>query len=359
MIPSYNSAPTPITPIFHKPITMRFSTLSTAIFAAGALAGPIKRAVVYQTEVDNVFVTQYTTVDAAAATPAPAANVVAQAADDSGSDESVAVVYTTVEAPAAAPTQAPAHHPAPPPYQPPAYTPHAYTAPAPAYTPPAPSSVASVVVVTPSSSSAAAAAATLAASSVPVGNVYQQMVLLHHNIHRANHSAPDVAWDDDLAASAQIVADTCVYAHKVDVNGGGYGQNIAAGPHSADVGEVLTGMFYNGEMCFYEDLYGQESPSMDQFDSWGHFSQMVWSGTTHVGCATKDCSSQGLGNVGSDVPPYFTVCNYKSAGKLSPVVCGLRRVILMLLAGNMAGEYGSNINKPLGHASVDGSYKGN
>lgn len=101
-----------------------------------------------------------------------------------------------------------------------------------------------------------------------------------------------------------------------DVDGGEYGQNIAAGVKADNVSAVITELFYNGEVSFYDNLYGQEDPSMDNFHEWGHFSQIVWKGTTEVGCATVDCSSQSLANTGGNVPPYFTVCNYKSQGML-------------------------------------------
>jgi uncharacterized protein YkwD len=39
--------------------------------------------------------------------------------------------------------------------------------------------------------------------------------LHHHNIHRANHSAPDLTWSDSLAATAQKIGETCVYAHSM------------------------------------------------------------------------------------------------------------------------------------------------
>lgn len=42
---------------------------------------------------------------------------------------------------------------------------------------------------------------------------FQSQVLYHHNIHRANHSAPDVQWDDSLAQTALKIAQTCVYGH--------------------------------------------------------------------------------------------------------------------------------------------------
>jgi hypothetical protein len=76
---------------------------------------------------------------------------------------------------------------------------------------------------------------------------------------------------------------------------------------------MITNLMYNDEMGFFEALYGEASPDMSNFDAWGHFSQIVWKGTTHVGCATVTCKS--LGNVDSSVALPFTVCNYSPAGK--------------------------------------------
>jgi hypothetical protein len=102
-------------------------------------------------------------------------------------------------------------------------------------------------------------------------------------------------------------------------DGGGYGQNIAAGAPASNVSSVITELFYNNEVGNFAGLYGQATPSNindeSAFDGWGHFSQIVWKGSTKVGCATYDCSAQGLANTGGNVPPYFTVCNYSPAGK--------------------------------------------
>jgi len=98
-------------------------------------------------------------------------------------------------------------------------------------------------------------------------------------------------------------------------DGGGYGQNIAAGVKPDNVSAVITDLFYNGEVNYYNNLYGQANPDMSNFEKWGHFSQIVWKSTSQVGCATVDCTSQGLANVGQYVSPFFTVCNYKSPGK--------------------------------------------
>lgn len=65
-------------------------------------------------------------------------------------------------------------------------------------------------------------------------------------------------------------------------------------------------------------------------------SQIVWSSTTQVGCATVDCTASGLSGVGSNVAPYFTVCNY------SP-------------PGNYLGEFGTGVGASLNEPTVVGA----
>jgi hypothetical protein len=57
-------------------------------------------------------------------------------------------------------------------------------------------------------------------SSAPTGssspsapNSYAQAILDQHNNHRANHSAPALVWDDNMASIAQQIGESCVYAH--------------------------------------------------------------------------------------------------------------------------------------------------
>lgn len=186
-----------------------------------------------------------------------------------------------------------------------------------------------------SSTSTSSSSTTSAASSTGSATTeYQQKVLYNHNIHRSNHSVSSLDWDDDLRQSAQTLAARCVYEHDTDIDGGGYGQNIGYGVQSNDVGVMITNMMYNDEIEFFPTPYGQADPSMSEFDSWGHFSQIVWKATTHVGCATVVCDS--LGNVDSSGSVPFTVCNY------SPV-------------GNVGGEYGENVLKPGNSATYTAS----
>lgn len=107
------------------------------------------------------------------------------------------------------------------------------------------------------------------------------------------------------------------------MNGGGYGQNIAAGAPADNISSIITDHFYNDEAGWFEPFYGEDTPSdMSDatFDKFGHFTQIVWKGTKKVGCATLDCTGKGKGpkgldHVAANVPPFFTVCNYGPPGE--------------------------------------------
>lgn len=69
---------------------------------------------------------------------------------------------------------------------------------------------------------------------------------------------------------------------------------------------------------------------MTLFDSWGHYSQVVWKDSTTIGCAVQACEA---GTLDADYPGYFSVCNYWPAG-------------------NVETEYAANVLAPLGQANV-------
>lgn len=149
------------------------SALALAAFAVGAIAVPFaenKRALEY--DVEYAYVTHVVTVTAYDSEPTPAK----------------APHYGHKNGNHAPKPTAPAYAPPPPVYEAPA--------PAPAYS-------------APSSDSPSA-------GSPPTD--YKSAVVYAHNLHRANHSAPALEWDDELERCAQEVADKCVYKHDVYVS---------------------------------------------------------------------------------------------------------------------------------------------
>ncbi|KAJ5578098.1 PR-1-like protein [Penicillium hispanicum] len=178
---------------------------------------------------------------------------------------------------------------------------------------------ASTSEVSPSATSTSTAAGSTASTA------YQSAVLFNHNVHRSNHSASDLEWSASLESSAYTLAASCNYGHNTSIDGGGYGQNIGYGVTADQIGVMITNLMYNDETSNFDPYYGEANPSMTYFDSWGHFSQIVWKDTTSVGCATVTC--KGLQNVDTSKSLPYTVCNYH------PV-------------GNVDGEYASNVISP-------------
>lgn len=137
-------------------------------------------------------------------------------------------------------------------------------------------------------------------------------------------------------------------------DGGGYGQNIAAGFPSNMMGAMMVA-FYNTEVNSYT-YYGGE-PDTSTSEEWGHYTQIVWKATTSVGCYTFDCSAQGLQNA-PGIPPYFTVCNYAPPGKftLCPLLTVCTGTTADVFTGNVVGAFTQNVVQPLGNPSIDQTY---
>ena len=87
---------------------------------------------------------------------------------------------------------------------------------APSYTP-APSSAAPVSSAAPATSTASSIGNShvtgTAEGDLTSGPDYENMVLFHHNVHRANHSADALTWNQTLADSAYALAELCVFQH--------------------------------------------------------------------------------------------------------------------------------------------------
>lgn len=119
-----------------------------------------------------------------------------------------------------------------------------------------------------------------------------------HNRYRAKHCAPPLTWSPALAEVAQKWADTlkakgCMFGHS---NNNKYGENLAAGTTGALPPEAVVTMWYD-EVKLYS--FAKPAFSMET----GHFTQVVWTTTTQIGCGMSQCK-------GMDV----WVCNYDPPG---------------------------------------------
>jgi pathogenesis-related protein 1 len=97
-----------------------------------------------------------------------------------------------------------------------------------------------------------------------------------HNNERAKHGAAALTWSTTLEAAAQKWANKCVFQHSGG-SLGPYGENLAAGTGSFSIA---------AGMKLWTDEASSYNPSSPQPSHW---TQVVWKGTTQVGCAVASC----------------------------------------------------------------------
>jgi uncharacterized protein YkwD len=141
-----------------------------------------------------------------------------------------------------------------------------------------------------------ASAAPLAPAATKVSAADQATILALHNQYRAAAGVAPLVWDDQLAADAQAWADalvarggTLAHANPADPNdpdtghAKGEGENLAGGQSAA----TAPSQWYEEKPLF--DAAKNKSGFNDtnpDWVNWGHYTQMMWSATTKIGCGT-------------------------------------------------------------------------
>jgi glioma pathogenesis-related protein 2 len=121
-----------------------------------------------------------------------------------------------------------------------------------------------------------------------------------HNNFRAKHCVPAMTWSDSLAASAQQWASGCKMNGGAFVHSGVPGENLRwSSPPGGQGDGAVTASWYN-EIGNYNFNNPGFSPAT------GHFTQVVWAGSTQLGCAKAVC-----GNFD------YWVCRYSPAGNIT------------------------------------------
>ncbi|BGP39085.1 hypothetical protein JCM10449v2_003023 [Rhodotorula kratochvilovae] len=142
-------------------------------------------------------------------------------------------------------------------------------------------------------------------STADAGSV-EAVSLRLHNEFRAKHGVAALTWNTKLASTAQAWANKCVFEH----GGGaaiGAGENLAAwSGSSSDVSQGVQ-MWYNEVSDYSFNNPGYSSAT-------GHFTQMIWKGTTEIGCAVSKCAP--LTGDGFSWNGYFYVCEYSAPGNI-------------------------------------------
>ncbi|KAI5814713.1 CAP domain-containing protein [Pyronema omphalodes] len=102
--------------------------------------------------------------------------------------------------------------------------------------------------------------------------------LYPHNQARYEHQVGGLQWDNNLAASAQRHANRCGFYHSGQP---GVGENLAWGTYLGRLRAVRLWVVERNQFNFQNGGFSKQT---------GHFTQVVWKGTTRVGCAEKACN---------------------------------------------------------------------
>ncbi|ATZ46294.1 hypothetical protein BCIN_01g09180 [Botrytis cinerea B05.10] len=125
---------------------------------------------------------------------------------------------------------------------------------------------------------------------------FQSDMVAAHNFYRGEQNVSNLEWNDTSAKIARDWSKRCVFEH----SGGPTGENLAAGYPNATSSVDAWGL---------ERLkYSYSSPGFSE--DTGHFTQLVWSNTTSVGCARTNCAGE------NDTPGWYVVCEYWPAGNV-------------------------------------------
>ena len=134
----------------------------------------------------------------------------------------------------------------------------------------------------------AASGAAFAASYPRVPFNPSARLLAIHNLERARVHAPPLVWDPQLAAAAasygQVLARSGRLEHSPRASRPGQRENLWKGPRGIYSPEQMVGGWIQERALFRPGVF----PNVSRTGNWSdvaHYTQMIWKGTTRVGCA--------------------------------------------------------------------------
>lgn len=135
-------------------------------------------------------------------------------------------------------------------------------------------------------------------------------VTTRHNQYRARHGVPGLKWSDAVADSAAAWSKRCVFEHESQSK---YGENLYAVWGATNTTQALAGAVDS----WYSEAkaYNYAKPGFSE--KTGHFTQVVWKGSTRVGCSARRCG-----------PMTIVVCRYDPPG-------------------NVLGQFAANVPRPV------------
>ncbi|WLF79351.1 hypothetical protein PVL30_003103 [Lodderomyces elongisporus] len=156
------------------------------------------------------------------------------------------------------------------------------------------SSSSSTTTTTSSSSSSSSSSATGPTGSIASSDpTFVAEILEKHNELRALHGVGDLTWDAEIADYAASYAASSFSCDNVELihSNGPYGENLAAGYLGGD----------EPVQAWYDEIKDYDFNNPGYSTATGHFTQVVWKGTTKLGCARVMCNNAWR---------QYTICEY-------------------------------------------------
>ena len=127
-----------------------------------------------------------------------------------------------------------------------------------------------------------------------------------HNVVRRGVKVPDLAWSSAAADTAQKHANKCVFQHS---GNRAYGENLFASFGSNDTPAAVV-----QDWASEAADYNYTTNTCASGKVCGHYTQVVWAKTTHVGCAMTTCTSNSP--FSQSGPWSLWVCDYEPPGNV-------------------------------------------
>lgn len=158
--------------------------------------------------------------------------------------------------------------------------------------------------------------------ATPTDDSLADWFLYYHNIHRRNHSAPDMIWSTELEKDAAILfgeyATEGKSGHIMGINGDTYGQNLASAQFWSSGSAATYGDYVvsnqqaaNGSAAMWyhegDNLSAAAWAAIEAKTTNSHFTQMISPVSTLLGCAV---SQSGYTSANGYSNGYSVACNY-------------------------------------------------
>jgi hypothetical protein len=118
-----------------------------------------------------------------------------------------------------------------------------------------------------------------------------ERMLAIHNAARAEAGVPPLQWDEGLARSAATYGPRLAalgdLVHSNRSERPGQSENLAMDLDWRGTPESLAGMWVDEKRLFVPGTF-PEVTRTGRWEDVAHYTQVIWSGTTHVGCALHD-----------------------------------------------------------------------